>query len=412
MTIEFERFTEKSRQALTLAQHEAERLNHPYIGPEHILLGLVQLGKGSGCEILQDLGVSLSSIKERLQLHLEPEKEAVQEQLRLTPSVKLVLQLAVDEARRYGYEYLGTEHLLAGLIRENKGVAYQVLNEMGVTLGKIRPQIERIAAENSAATRLPPLIASGRVLTNISPIFFLIILITGIAGYVTYQTDIDIKIATFVFVTGGWVISLCLHEFAHAIVGYFGGDSAVEAQGYLSLNPFKYTHPVLSIVLPMLYLALGGIGLPGGAVYINRHLITRKIMRSLVSAAGPIATAICAVTVLTPFAIINEAELLGHFEFWASLALLASLQLSALIFNVLPIPGLDGFGVIEPFLPDSFLQAIYGLRQYTLIIIFVLFYNRAFRDGFWAIVASITSLFNLDHRLVYQGFRLFQFWAS
>ncbi len=412
MAPQFDRFTKSSRHVLTLAQSEAQRLKHKYIGTEHLLLALVQGEGGVGCEILQILGVSLPLIKERIEQIVEPGQEEIEEKLSLAAPTKRVIELAVDEARRKGYHYLGTEHLLAGLIREDNGIAYQVLNEMGVTLDKVRTQMRLTPAEKSSAPKLPPLLISGKIFTIISPVFVLIVLITVTAGYLTYKGQFNPSVTVFVFVTGGWIISLCLHEFSHALVAYLGGDTGVEKQGYLTLNPFKYTHPVLSIVLPIVYLALGGLGLPGGAVYINSNVIRSNGMRSLASVAGPIATGICAVAVLVPFMIVDDTNLFSHFEFWAGLALLASLEVSALVFNVLPIPGLDGFGAIAPFLPDNFLASVRGFGQYTVIIIFILFYNETIGGAFWTVVNSITSLFNLDYFLVYEGLKLFQFWAN
>jgi Zn-dependent protease len=412
MADEFDRFTTRTRRVLTLAQSEAQRLNHKYIGTEHVLLGLVLEEGGIATDILQILGVSLPLVRERIAQLIEPGQEVVQEKLRLTAQTKRVIELAVDEARSFGYHYIGTEHLLAGLMREGNGIAYQVLNEMGVNLDKVRAQTRLIPVEKSSAPKLPPLLASRKLFTSISPIFILIVFITAIAGYLTYQRQFNPSLTIFGFVTGGWIISLCLHEFSHAIVAYWGGDEGVVSKGYLTLNPLKYTHPVLSIILPLIYLALGGLGLPGGAVYINPSVIRNNGMRSLASAAGPIATAICAVALLAPFAIITDTNLFNHFEFWAGLAFLASLEVSALILTILPIPGLDGFGVISAFLPDNVLSGMRGFGSYTLVFIFILFSNKTFGEGFWTVVTFSTSVFNLDYYLVYEGFRLFKFWGN
>ena len=92
---------------------------------------------------------------------------------------------------------------------------------------------------------------------------------------------------TFLIVLAGWIFSLCLHEFSHALVAYRGGDYTVKEKGYLSFNPLKYTHPIFSIVLPIIFLLLGGIGLPGGAVYIETWRIRDRRILSLMSLAGP-----------------------------------------------------------------------------------------------------------------------------
>jgi Zn-dependent protease len=91
----------------------------------------------------------------------------------------------------------------------------------------------------------------------------------------------------FYIVTVGWIFSVCLHEFSHAIAAYKGGDVTVRDKGYLTFNPLRYTHPVTSLVLPLIVLAIGGIGLPGGAVFINRALLRSRAWDTWVSLAGP-----------------------------------------------------------------------------------------------------------------------------
>src|ERR1043166_9038995 len=91
----------------------------------------------------------------------------------------------------------------------------------------------------------------------------------------------------FFTVTILWILSVCLHEFGHAIVAFYGGDTSVREKGYLTLNPLKYTHPVYSLLMPVLFMMIGGIGLPGGAVYIDRSLLRSRVWESAVSLAGP-----------------------------------------------------------------------------------------------------------------------------
>src|SRR6185295_10114833 len=93
--------------------------------------------------------------------------------------------------------------------------------------------------------------------------------------------------ACFLIVVILWVFSVCLHEFGHAWVAYKGGDYTVRDKGYLTLNPIHYTHPVLSLVMPVVFMILGGIGLPGGAVYIERHLLRSRAWETAVALAGP-----------------------------------------------------------------------------------------------------------------------------
>ena len=103
------------------------------------------------------------------------------------------------------------------------------------------------------------------------------------------------KATTFIVVIVGWIFSLCLHEFSHAVVAYYGGDTSVKDKGYLTFNPLKYTHPIYSIVLPMVFLLLGGIGLPGGAVYIETWRLRSRRWEAAVSLAGPASNLLLAI---------------------------------------------------------------------------------------------------------------------
>ena len=103
------------------------------------------------------------------------------------------------------------------------------------------------------------------------------------------------------FIVFGWVFSLCLHEFAHAATAYLGGDHSDSTRSYLSFNPLKYLHPVFSIVLPLVFILLGGIALPGGAVYLNRNLVRSRGWQSAISLAGPLMNAVIAISGLDSF---------------------------------------------------------------------------------------------------------------
>jgi excisionase family DNA binding protein len=136
----FGRFTTRAKTVLTLAQSEAERLNHNYIGTEHVLLGLIDEGSGVAATVLRDLGVEGETVRKAVERVVGGGKEECQTggEKGLTPRVKQVLELAVDEARSLGHQYIGTEHLLLGLMREGEGVGARVLRELGVEAQAVR----------------------------------------------------------------------------------------------------------------------------------------------------------------------------------------------------------------------------------------------------------------------------------
>ena len=247
---------------------------------------------------------------------------------------------------------------------------------------------------------------------HVSPIFLIIVLTMIVTGLLAYTNQAGARLWIFLFVTSGWIVSLSLHEFGHAITAFRSGDRSVADKGYLNLNPLKYTNLFMSIVLPIVFLMMGGIGFPGGAVYINMAAIKDKRQRSLVSAAGPIATAGFAFILLIPFFFgLDKSAGVDQSVFWSGLALLAFLQITALFFNLLPVPGLDGFGIIEPFLPPALmlkLRKVGGL--FILAIFFLLFNDTPFRDAFWGAIRWLADLLNLNMRLIGNGFKLFQFW--
>jgi ATP-dependent Clp protease ATP-binding subunit ClpC len=139
----FDKFTERARRVLSLAQEEAQRFQHNYIGTEHLLLGLVREGDGVAAKVLHDLGVDLQKVRSSVEDIIGRGDRIVQGEIGLTPRAKKLIELAVDEARRMNHHYIGTEHLLLGLIREGEGIAAGVLESLGVTLEKARRQTAR-----------------------------------------------------------------------------------------------------------------------------------------------------------------------------------------------------------------------------------------------------------------------------
>src|SRR5215208_3393136 len=139
----FDKFTERARKVLQLAQEEAQRFNHNYIGTEHLLLGLVREGEGVAAKVLANLGVELNKVRSAVEFIIGRGDRTVTGDIGLTPRAKKVIELSVDEARKLNHHYIGTEHLLLGLVRNGEGVATGVLEIMGVSLEQIRTQVNR-----------------------------------------------------------------------------------------------------------------------------------------------------------------------------------------------------------------------------------------------------------------------------
>src|SRR5450759_1437459 len=137
----FDKFTDRARKVLTLAQDEAQRFNHNYIGTEHLLLGLVREGEGVAARVLENMNVELPKVRTAVEFIIGRGDRPVVGEVGLTPRAKRVIELAIDEARRLGHNYIGTEHLLLGLVREGEGIAAGVLESLGVSLEKVRNQI-------------------------------------------------------------------------------------------------------------------------------------------------------------------------------------------------------------------------------------------------------------------------------
>ncbi|QBD79743.1 helix-turn-helix domain-containing protein [Ktedonosporobacter rubrisoli] len=152
----FDRFTERARNVLSSASEEAKALHHNYIGTEHLLLGLLREGEGIGAQTLQKLGVEADKVREAVIAIIGRGSQDIgDEQPRgLTPRAKKVIELAVDEARRLGHDYLGTEHLLLGLLREGEGIAARILVDMGVVLPRVREEALRLLEQRTASWRV------------------------------------------------------------------------------------------------------------------------------------------------------------------------------------------------------------------------------------------------------------------
>ncbi|WP_344655749.1 site-2 protease family protein [Catenulispora subtropica] len=249
----------------------------------------------------------------------------------------------------------------------------------------------------------------------VSPIFLALIagsFASGIALYRGFGSD---RAGVFIFVLCGWLVSLCLHEFMHAAAAYWGGDHTVANKGYLRLDPRFYGHPVLTFILPLFFLLIGGLPLPGGAVSIESHRLRGKWKDSLVSASGPavnVAFSVILLIILNTWGPgwIYTTAVPDHAAFWSALTFLAYIQVASAILNLLPIPGLDGYGIIEPFLSYEWRRMAAQIAPYGILIVFALLYALGPDRNFIANWAHDILDGHVPVNGEYFGYHLFRFW--
>jgi Zn-dependent protease len=214
-------------------------------------------------------------------------------------------------------------------------------------------------------------------------------------------------VVTFLVVIVGWIFSLCLHEFSHALVAYYGGDTSVREKGYLTFNPLKYTHPVYSILMPMIFLLLGGIGLPGGAVYIETWRLRSKRWESAVSLAGPSANLVLAVVL----SLVLRIAPVSNGGIWPGVAFVALLQVMAAVLNLIPVPPFDGYGVLAPFLDQDLRLRIAQASSVIMLAVFaILWYVPFVNNLLWTTVYWISSRLQIPLQVAISGLNQFLFW--
>jgi len=202
---------------------------------------------------------------------------------------------------------------------------------------------------------------------GLSPFFLVLVLATAAgAALAAVGTGAVLVTGIVLLVLGGWAVSLCLHEFAHALVAHRSGDTSIRGRGYLTLDIRRYTNVGLTFVLPVLFLLLGGIPLPGGAVWINHGAIRSRAARSLVSFAGPAVNLVFGLALTLVVAVVPMTVGLA-----AGLSCLALIEVLAFVLNILPVPGLDGFGVIEPYLSDGARRLAERVRPWAPLVLLV-----------------------------------------
>lgn len=402
-------YTETTRRALRLAEQHARHRQDSQLEPEHLLIGILSLQrKNSAQQALKALNQSPDYLRQSIEAQMPP---VTQTALAPTPTLgdraEEMIHYAVREAQQLGHYQLDTVHLLMAMLYTEDSLASRILLNEGVTLVDLRGYVLQHMRR--------AVVDSGGVWSYIrpSPVFLALLAVmagSGAALYFGYGAQNNLTgLLVLVFVMTGWILSVSIHEFAHALVAFLGGDRSVAAAGYLSLNPLKYTHPFISIMLPVIFLLLGGLGLPGGAVYINTAALRSPRWSSFVAVAGPLGT--LAVALLLSIPLRFGSLLSGSPEFWGALAFLGFLQVTALMFNLLPIPPLDGFQIVAPFLPFSIANQMVRFSGLLFMLLLFLFWTGSpIIQGFWVQAFTISDALGFPLPLVSIGFDLFRIW--
>jgi Zn-dependent protease len=412
--------TRTAQTALNHAKRIAQQNGQPSIDSLALLLALLQLPDSQAQAVLKSLKVRVENLMARLSATIKLEAgpsgtgaEGKHSELDLSAENEAVLYESLTEMNDHALTAIDGHILLVGMLRSPQSKAGQILSQYAITAEQVRESMGRVQETSVVArSRSAQSNALVRAMRNgVSPIFISLVLFTlAMAAFLWFEVGNNPQLFMFAFVIGGWLISLCLHEFGHALAAFWGGDESVENKGYLTLNPLKYTHPVISIVIPLIMMLMGGIAFPGGAVYINVHALRKPSYRSLVSAAGPLANLLCLFLLALPFTELPFYYVFSRApeEFLSALGILALLQMVALFINLLPIPGLDGFGILEPFLPREF-NFLRSLGSLGFLIIFVLLWaDSPISDFFWNNVWAAMDLLSL--RLAYfanEGVKIF-----
>jgi Zn-dependent protease len=440
--LSFANYTANAQSCLINATREAESLHHAQVQPEHLLLSLLSPESGTAWNLLAGTVRNPAVMQEGLRIVLADAAPAsTVEPPEYGFRIKRTLSEAEDEARRAGQEQVDTGHMLLGLLDEG-GAAGQMLRRSGFEAARLRhwlrqpeaavtPVVAPAASKPAVAKPVPsipktrderlvrlesqPLKQTLPRLISWPAVGVMLGLLIASAFVMGAENYTLARGALVVFVIDGWIVSLCAHEFAHAVIADLGGDRSVRGNGYLSFNPLKYTHPLLSIIMPLLFMMLGGIGLPGGAVYVQTQRLRGPKWESAVSFAGPAASALMAILFALPFVlrIFSLDRYTLNPLLWEALAVVVLLNCAAVVFNLLPVPPLDGFGILAPLLSRNVRAMIYSFSMFGFLMIFILFAtNPSIRAFFQTTVDNMLLTLNVNPLLADQGLYEFMFWRS
>ncbi|ASU82672.1 site-2 protease family protein [Nocardiopsis gilva YIM 90087] len=275
------------------------------------------------------------------------------------------------------------------------------------------------AADDATAGQKAERTASDRFAFLPSPLFVLLIGVTALAGYfswtraeVEWTGDASTVYLPFVFILGGWIASLAIHEYAHALVAYRFGDRSLRGGPYLRLNPFRFRQLFAGLLLPLVFLFLGVVGLTGPALYVDRSAVPSRGKRTLIALSGIAASLLLAVAfavavrALVPPDAVTDNWMIGGLMF------LCYLNLTAALVNLLPIPGTDGFDAIAPYLPQGVARQARDAGLFGVIAIFAVLWFPEAHLAFLNVMYGLFQLLGLPQLDIGFGEFLFQFWLS
>lgn len=406
--LSLEDLTPQARAILEAAIQEAARRATATVEPRHLLFALLD-GDNLATQELRKAQIEPNQLRATVAAQLPLGDPTEDKRSTLGPDAQRVVRSAFKEAVHLGHRRVDAIHLLLGLLYLNDDPAAKLLTEQGLSLYQLRQNVLEAPKRFTVRQR-------DTVWANVrpSPIFWGLVagmLICG-AGLWLNPGERFVGPLTTLFIITGWIVSLCLHEFGHALAAFLGGDTSVSDAGYLTLNPLRYTHPVLSILFPLLILLMGGLGLPGGAVYVRTGALRSTLWEALVSAAGPIGTLLFCLLISIPFYFdwtnwITET----NWYFWPALAFLGFLQVTSLLFNLLPIPPLDGFQLLATQLPPAVRQQLLGLGNIGFFLLLFLFRSdNPVTNAFWNFAFQLAIRLQIPVQLISIGYQQFAWW--
>lgn len=430
--LRFDYFGPEANEVAAHADGIVRLYGHQAVEVEHIALALLEKPGRVLPKLLSDLSINPQTISNKLDslvqaLPVQPADSP--DKIYITVRTKAIIDVAGDESHRLREDKIENVHLLLAIMAEAESPAAQVLAEAGLHRKQVLSAYQRSSLYQPMPTERPAPAASApaprpkvspsfrvwlsqtgasiwRWLSNlpglelsrwpvtISPVFisaFSLMMVSGLLTYLLGGVPYAVNVTLILFVVSGWFVSLAVHEFGHALAAYNGGDWSVTGTAYFNLNPFKYTHIWLSFILPALFFLIGSIGLPGPAIFVGFHNIADSRQRSWAWAGGPLASAACGLFFALPYTLrIAGFFPAGHEEFWSGLTSLAVLQFTAMLFSLIPLPGLDGFGILEPYLPERVLYYANLIRPYVFFIFVILFlFPTPVRALFYLILGAI-----------------------